>query len=235
MAGERTEKLWACITAAHEGDGPVSVAALCRAAVPCLGVDGASVIATSGMVAREPLFASDGLSAQLEELQFTTGEGPGAQDLEFGAPLLVPDLESMTARWPIFVPAAVTAGARALFAVPLQAGAIQVGVLSAYRARPGPLAITQLADALVLADIALQMVLDAAAGISGSPDYRPLDGLSDRRAEVYQAVGMISVQLEVDLEEAFVRLRAHAFASGSALGDAADDVVNRRLRLEPDR
>jgi hypothetical protein len=235
VAGERTEKLWACITAAHEGDGPVSVAALCRAAVPCLGVDGASVIATSGMVAREPLFASDGLSAQLEELQFTTGEGPGAQDLEFGAPLLVPDLESMTARWPIFVPAAVTAGARALFAVPLQAGAIQVGVLSAYRARPGPLAIPQLADALVLADIALQLVLDAAAGISGSPDYRPLDGLSDRRAEVYQAVGMISAQLEVDLEEAFVRLRAHAFASGAALGDAADDVVNRRLRLEPDR
>ncbi len=235
MAGERTEKLWACITAAHEGDGPVSVAALCRAAVPCLGVDGASVIATSGMVAREPLFASDGLSAQLEELQYTTGEGPGAQDLEFGAPLLIPDLESVAARWPIFVPAAVTAGARALFAVPLQAGAIQVGVLSTYRARPGPLAIPQLADALVLADIALQMVLDAAAGISGSPDYRPLDGLSDRRAEVYQAVGMISAQLEVDLEEAFVRLRAHAFASGAALGDAADDVVNRRLRLEPDR
>ena len=99
--GRAEEKLWACITAAHEGDGPISVAALCRAVVPCLGVDGASVIATSGMVAREPLFASDELSAQLEELQFTTGEGPGAQDLEFGAPLLVPDLESATARWPI--------------------------------------------------------------------------------------------------------------------------------------
>ena len=128
----------------------------------------------------------------------------------------------------------MTAGARALFAVPLQAGAIRVGVLSTYRSRPGPLAPAQLADTLVFADIALQMVLDAAAGISGSPDYRPLDGMSDRRAEVYQAVGMISVQLGVDLEEAFVRLRARAFASGAALGDAAGDVVNRRLRLEPD-
>lgn len=235
MTGERAAKVWARIAAAHEGDGPVSVAALCRAAVSCLGVDGVSVMATSGMVAREPLFASDRLSAQLEELQFTTGEGPGAEDLAFGAPLLIPDLESMAERWPIFAPAAVTAGARALFAVPLQAGAIQVGVLSTYRSRSGPLAVTQLADALVLADIALQMVLDAAAGISGSPDYRPLDGMSDRRAEVYQAVGMISVQLEVNLEEAFVRLRAHAFASGAALGDAAGDVVNRRLRLDPDR
>jgi len=45
---------------------------------------------------------------------------------------------------------------------------------------------------------------------------------------------MISVQLDVNLEEAFVRLRAHAFAVGAALADAADDVVNRRLRLEPD-
>ena len=235
MAGERAARVWARIAAAHDGDGPVSMPALCRAAVRCLGVDGASVIATTGLVAHEPLFASDGLSAQLEELQFTTGEGPGAKDFAFGAPMLIPDLESAAVRWPIFAPAAVMAGARALFAVPLQAGAIQVGVLSVYRARPGPLDVTQLADALVLADIALQMVLDAAAGISGSPVYRPLDGLSDRRAEVYQAVGMISVQLGVDLEEAFVRLRAHAFASGAALGDAADDVVNRRLRLDPDR
>ncbi len=234
MAGERTARAWARIAAAQEGDGRMSVAALCRAAVRSLGVDGAGVIATSGPMAREPLFASDGLSAQLEELQFTTGEGPGAADFAFGAPMLIPDLESTAARWPIFAPAAVTAGARALFAVPLQAGAIRVGVLSTYRSRPGPLTPAQLADVLVFADIALQMVLDAAAGISGSPDYRPLDGLSDRRAEVYQAVGMISVQLGVDLEEAFVRLRAHAFASGAALGDAAGDVVNRRLRLEPD-
>ena len=235
MTGERTAKVWACITAAHDGDGLVSLAALCRAAVRCLGVDGASVMAMGGLQVREPLGASDGLSAQLEELQFTTGDGPGGEDFAFGVTGLIPDLESVAARWPVFVPAAVAAGAQALFAIPLQAGAIQVGVLSAYRSRPGSLTPAQLADVLVFADIALQMVLDAAAGVSGSPDYRPLDGLSDRRAEVHQAAGMISVQLGVDLGEALVRLRAHAFASGAALGEVADDVVNRRLRLNPDR
>ncbi len=207
---------------------------LCRAAASSLGVDGASVIATSGLVAREPLGASDGVVAQLE-VQFTTGDGPGVEDFAFGAPVLIPDLESAAARWPVFVPAAVAAGARALFAIPLQAGAIQVGVLFAYRSQPGPLSVAQLADALVLADIALQMMLNTAAGISGSPGYRLLGGLSDRRAEVYQAAGMISVQLGVDLEEAMVRLRAHAFASGATLSDLTDDVVNRRLRLDPDR
>ena len=212
----------------------MSVAALCRAAVRSLRVDGAGVTMTSGLVAHEPLYASDALSTRLEELQFTMGEGPAVEDFAFGSPMLIPDLDAAAARWPGFAPAAVAAGARAMFALPLQAGAIRVGVLSLYRAQPGPLTPTELADVLVFADVALHMVLDSAAGITGSTEYRPLEGLSDERAEVYQAIGMISVQLGVDLEEAFVRLRAHAFAGGAALGDTANDVVNRKLRLDPD-
>ena len=235
MAAERTVRVWEWIAAAHEGEGPVSVAAVGRAAVRGLAVDGASVTAVGGPLAREPLFASDQVSARLEELQFTLGEGPAAADFRLGTPELVPDLDLAAGRWPGFAPAAVAAGARALFAVPLQAGAIRVGVLSLYRARPGPLAAGELADALVLADIALQLVLDAAAGVSARPGYQPLDGLSDRRAEVYQAIGMISVQLGVSLEDASVRLRARAFASGRPLGEIADDVVGRRLRFDTDQ
>src|SRR5580692_4024044 len=234
MAGERTARVWAWIAAAREGDAPASLAALCRAAASRLAVDGASVTAVNGPAVREPLSATGELSARLEELLFTTGEGPGAEDFMFGSPMLIPDLAPVTERWPGFAPAAVAAGARALFAFPLQAGAIRAGVLLLYRARPGPLTSQQLADALVFADIALQLVLDFSAGISGSADYRPLDGLSAGRAEVYQATGMISVQLGVSLEEAFVRLRAHAFAAGTPLDVVADDVVSRTLRFDPD-
>lgn len=234
MAGERTARVWAWITAARDDDVPVSLAALCRAAAVRLAVDGASVTAVGGPAVSEPLSATDELSARLEELLVTTGEGPGAEDFMFGSPMLIPDLEPVTARWPGFAPAAVAVGARALFAFPLQAGAIRAGVLSLYRAQPGPLTPQQLADALVFADIALQLLLDSYAGISGSAEYRPLDGLSDSRAEVYQATGMISVQLGVSLEEAFVRLRAHAFAGGTPLDDVAGDVVKRLLRFAPD-
>ncbi len=233
MVSDRAVKVWGWIAAAHRGDGPVSVAAVCNAAALRLGVDGASVAAISGPESREPLFASDELSALLEELQFTTGEGPGADEFWLGSPVLIADLDSATGRWPGFVPEAVAAGARAMFALPLQAGAIRVGVLSLYRALPGPLSTGELADVLVFADIALHLLLDASSGISGSPGYRPLDGLSDRRAVVYQATGMISVQLGVSLEEALARLRAHAFAASAALGDVAGDVVSRRLRFDP--
>jgi hypothetical protein len=229
---ERAVKVWDWIAAVHEGDGPVSIAALCRAAVLALGVDGASVTAAGGAVAREPLFASDLVSARLEELQFTLGEGPGTDEFRLGSPTLIPDLASAAARWPGFVPAAVAAGARAIFSFPLQAGAIGVGALSLYRAKPGSLAAEELADVLVFADVALRLMLDASSGVTGSPGYRPLDGLSDARAEVHQATGMISVQLGVSLEEAFVRLRARAFASNAALADVAGAVVNRELRFD---
>jgi ANTAR domain len=234
VAGERTARVWSWIAAAREGDAPVSLAALCRAAAARLAVDGASVTAVGGPAVSEPLTATDELSTRLEELLLTTGEGPGAEDFMFGSPMLIPDLAPVTERWPGFAPAAVAAGARALFAFPLQAGAIRAGVLLLYRARPGPLTSQQLADALVFADIALHLVLDFSAGISGAADYRPFDGLSDGRAEVYQATGMISVQLGVSLEEAFVRLRAHAFAASTPLDDIADHVVKRLLRFTPD-
>ena len=62
MVSDRAVKVWAWIAAAHEGDAPVSMAAVCRAAARRLGVDGVSVTAVSGLLAREPVFASDELS-----------------------------------------------------------------------------------------------------------------------------------------------------------------------------
>ncbi|MFJ4819605.1 ANTAR domain-containing protein [Streptomyces sp. NPDC088801] len=45
---------------------------------------------------------------------------------------------------------------------------------------------------------------------------------------------MLTAQLGVGIEEAFVRLRAHAYAQGRRLADVAADVVARRLRFSPD-
>src|SRR5580698_3257688 len=104
VVSDRAVKVWAWIAAEHKSDVPVSMAAVCFAAARRLEVDGVSVMAVSGGLAAEPLAASDEVSARLEELQFTTGEGPGADEFRLGAPVLIPDLESAVARWPGFVP-----------------------------------------------------------------------------------------------------------------------------------
>ena len=55
-----------------------------------------------------------------------------------------------------------------------------------------------------------------------------------RRAQVYQAAGMVMVQLDVSIEEATVRLHAYAFANDRAVVDVARDIVRRHLRLDDD-
>ena len=46
---------------------------------------------------------------------------------------------------------------------------------------------------------------------------------------------MVSVQLQIPVTEALVRIRAHAFAIGSPVSVVAADIVARRLRLTDDR
>jgi hypothetical protein len=44
---------------------------------------------------------------------------------------------------------------------------------------------------------------------------------------------MLTEQLGVGIAEAFIRLRAHAYAQDRRLGDLARDIVARRVRLSP--
>lgn len=55
---------------------------------------------------------------------------------------------------------------------------------------------------------------------------------SPRVAEVHQANGMLTIQLDIDLAEALLRLRAHAYAAGRTVSAVAADVVNRRLYFD---
>ena len=45
---------------------------------------------------------------------------------------------------------------------------------------------------------------------------------------------MLTEQLGVGIAEAFIRLRAYAYAHDRRLSDLARDIVARRLRLRPD-
>jgi ANTAR domain-containing protein len=186
---------------------------------------------------RETLHATDRIAAEMEELTLTLGEGPGVDAL-FGGPVLAADLiaPDCVARWPVFAPAAVHAGVRAVFALPLQVGGVRLGVLDLYRAQPGgELDREQLADALVLADTACALLLDAAPQRDRArlSDAVP-EQASSPHPEVHQATGMITVQLGVSMADALVRLRAYAYASDRRLREVAADVVARRLRFDPE-
>ncbi|MGW5399220.1 GAF and ANTAR domain-containing protein [Streptomyces sp. NPDC003952] len=216
--------------AARRGER-IAVMDVCTAAVAALPIDGAGVSAMSKAAPGHPLYATGPLSERIEELQLTLGEGPGLDAFAFGSAVLAPDLraDGEQLRWPVFALEAVTAGAVAVFAFPLRIGGISPGVLDLYSGVPGELDSAALADAMVFADTATLLLLGARIdGVGG-------EELGGYRAEIDQATGMLTVQLGVDIEEAFLRLRAYAYAHGRRLAEVAADVVARRLRLPPDR
>ncbi|WP_369269561.1 GAF and ANTAR domain-containing protein [Streptomyces sp. R11] len=219
----------------------MSVVDVCTAAVAALPVGGAGLSAMSRTAASHPLCSTDEISEQLEELQLTLGEGPCVDAFVRGSAVLAPDLLTIELqdRWAVFADAALGAGARAVFALPLQKGAISPGVLYLYSNIPTALDTEELADARAFADLATLLLLDArideTGGATGGPmPDRHFEDLGSYRAEIDQASGMLTGQLGVGIEEAFVRLRAYAYVQERRLADVAADVVARRLRFSPD-
>jgi hypothetical protein len=233
MTSAHRLRLWNLVIT-HAHGAPVTIVHVCAAAIAATGVEGAAVTVTLNVGVRETMYASDPVAAEIEELTLTLGEGPGV-DVGGGGAVLVGDLTDAAwlTRWPMFAPAAAEAGAGALFALPLQIGAIRVGALTLYRVGPGSLRPVQLSDALMLADTTCALLLDAAPHTRRSRVASP-EQVGPQHPEVHQATGMISVQLGVTATVALIRLRAYAYAHGRQLHDVAGDVVARRLRFHPD-
>jgi hypothetical protein len=186
----------------------------------------------SGDVPRGSLSSTDDVSQLIEELQFTLGEGPCVDAYRQDRVVAEPDLaEPVAERWPAFTPPALQAGVRAVFGFPLRVGTVRLGALNFYRDRPGVLDREQHADALVAPDLAARWVLDTQAGAPSGVVAEELEVGADFHFAVHNAAGMVSVQEEISVAEALIRLRAFAFGNNRLLADVADDVVARRVRL----
>lgn len=226
--------------------GAGAALAACQAFTAAAPVQGAAFTVMDSDLARETLCASDAVIAKIAALQFSLGEGPALDVFTTRRPVLIPDLAAPRAalRWPVFIAEAAQLPVGGLFTFPMHLGAITVGVCEVYRREPGPLNVPDLKTVLRALDAVTLTLLSQRAA-------QPLDGLSDgaahdgiaparldghgaNRQQVHQATGMLIAQLGVSAEEAFARLRAHAYANGKDVDEVGADIIARRLRLEPD-
>ncbi len=221
----------------RDGTGDRELAGrICRALVNGLDIDGAAMSLLTASVSRETLWATDATAELLEELQFTLNEGACMEAAATGNPVFVADLHhaTETTRWPVFAAAvAEQTLVAALFALPLQWGAVNLGVLDLYRVTPGALTDAQRRDAISAVDTAALMLLGQRTD-PGDEGGGWLDQTMGGRAEVHQATGMVLAQLDIGPTDALARLRAHAFVGGRLLIDVARDVVGRRLVFTED-
>jgi len=227
--GARATALLAAATADPELRGvPAELQRLCRAAVIGLGLEGAAVhvMTESGS---SGIGASSGPRAtSLAELVVSVGEGPTVDAFSTRRPVLVPDLVANAARWPGYVEEGSRAGLGAVWSFPLHLGAVVVGVLDLYDGRARSLSEQDLSLAVHLSRLSLDRLLDRHGELGDGPDGGLAVGLAavDHHAEVHQAQGMVMVDLGVDLAEALVLMRAHAFAQELSLLQLARAIIS---------
>lgn len=233
MTGRGYSSLLQTLTTNQTTPGPLRIDRLCEDCATVFGLVGSSIAVESGDGGLAGLSTWGVATADLESQQFVLGEGPGIAAQLSRRPELAPDLPGDD-RFPMFAAAARALGVEAAFAFPLGIGLIRVGILSMYRSTPGELDDGDYGDSMLAADIVTTLLLAEQAAEPGSGLPLAMEDPSSHRAVVHQATGMVSVQLGCGLDQALVRLRGHAFATGEPLDDVARRIVERTLRLEPD-
>ena len=217
------------------GDSPGVVGwlqRLCRTAARVLASAGVNVVVMSDSRNELTVAASGDASRRVEDLQFSLGEGPCLESVAARRPVLTPDLADPGVRWPVYALAVREHGVRAVFAFPLQVGMARLGALGVYRDAVGDLSPQDLRQALTFAEIALRALLDALESPAQSASVAA-DVLGSR-FEVYQAQGMVMIQLGVGAGEAIARIRGWAFSQSRSVADVSRDIVARRLVLSSD-
>jgi hypothetical protein len=208
-----------------------SPARLCGSFVSALFVTGAPISVFGSDGRQSTICATDSIAERGDTLQFELGEGPHWEALEFGSPVLSPDLSAQAqSNWPRFSAAAREIGMAAVFAFPMTMGAARIGVVDLYCDRPRRLDTHQVSVAAPMAARGAAPAVCQAmrSTLDPVPEHQESPVL---RREVHQATGMIGAQLGLNVTEAFTRLRAYSFISGRPIEDIAHDVANRRMNF----
>ncbi|MCW2559567.1 MAG: hypothetical protein JWP55_3531 [Mycobacterium sp.] len=211
------------------------------------GVNGVAVAVLGPAThTRELVYATDTVAQRLDELQYTTGEGPCYDAYLEDYPQSYPELDTVgiAPRWPTFAADAAQLGVHAVFAFPLPDGQRPMGVLELYRRAPGALTDAQhgLASFCASAISArLQSNWASLVSLTGSPEAAvdvavaadSMDESPDAltRMQVHIAAGVVAEQLGISADEAVDRLRAHCYTCGRTLSAVAADIIARRLTL----
>jgi GAF domain-containing protein len=168
----------------------------------------------------------------LEIFQLQNNEGPCLECVRTGKPVISANLEAESTRWPLFVPAAMTAGFRSVVAVPLRLREQVIGGLNMFRDTTTLMSQDDQRLAQAFADVATIGILQRRSTHRSSMVAEQLQHALNSRVVIEQAKGVLAERKNVNMDAAFDALRHHARSHNLKLTDVAHAVV--RGELEPD-
>lgn len=205
-------------------------ARLARACAAALGVDGAGLSLHVGVL-RTPIGASDAQTAHAERLQFTVGDGPCLRAQDNGT-VIAFSLEDIARNWPALWASMLNETTyQGVLSVPLPPPMGPLVVLDLYVRDPAGLTSLDRADVEEVARVTTQELAVTVSGAEFPDDGSDwLEGPdAQRRANVWQAMGLVGISFGLDAEDAIATMRASAIAAGRVVDDIAADIVAGRL------
>jgi hypothetical protein len=177
---------------------------------------------------------SDEVAAAAERLQFTVGNGPCLLAAQSGWPVFGVD-PIRPRRWPVFHDLLVTQTPyQSIVALPLHDELAGLGVLSLYFLRSDGLTTVDALEARAVAQLITARLRCTAAWSSSSDTGSPAwmnSPAAQRRAKVWQAMGVVMLAMSVSAEDALAVLRCHAYGAGREVDAVAADLTSGRISV----
>jgi GAF domain-containing protein len=165
----------------------------------------------------------------LELFELQAQEGPCLDAFRTGEPVQHENLVSGSGRWPRFAGAALQAGFRGVFALPLRLRETTIGAMNLFSVDQTPMDESNLIVARAFADLATVSVLQHRAATDARRLNEQLSHALTSRVAIEQAKGVIAERAGVDMAEAFTRLRRYSRNNNLRLTDVAAAAVNGTL------
>ncbi len=167
----------------------------------------------------------------LELFQIQNDEGPCLDCYSTGLVVQSSQLDEVSP-WPQFAVESVSAGLPSVCAVPLRLKDLILGCLNLFMSEPVGLSDAEIALAQALADVASIAIVQDQATRQAVIREGHLQHALTSRISIEQAKGMISEHGQVDMEEAFSRLRSYARNHNRGLTEVARSLVDGTTTIQ---
>src|SRR5260370_22072173 len=172
------------------------------------------------------LVASSSEAMRLLELfELQTQEGPCLDAFRTGQSVEHENLQAGSGRWPSFSAAALQAGFASALALPLRLREATLGALNLLRVTRTPMDEVDIIVARAFADLATLSIIQHRTAAEALRLNEQLSAALTSRVVIEQAKGVIAERADVDLAEAFSRLRRYARNHNLRLTEVAEAAV----------
>lgn len=161
----------------------------------------------------------------LELFELQNSEGPCLDCYSSGEPVVNIDSDDAAARWPKFAAACTKDGFRSVHALPLRLRNETIGAMNLFCADNVTLTDDDLAVGQALADVATIGLLQERAVRQKEMVAEQLQSALNSRVLIEQAKGVLAERANIEVDEAFNKIRAYSRSLRLSLSGVAGSII----------